>query len=128
MLALSLSIVKAWTKRLQTCFSQYRKLTGSAEAAATLVLAQVQSGQRELPQPTSDKAEFLTVKQAAEKYNIGERTIYRLVEDGLPVTRVGKAESPKRKAVVYSFAPRPLRDQMIRMIAQRNMGRRARSA
>ncbi len=44
---------------------------------------------RELPQPIN--TDYLTVKQAAEKYNIGERTIYRMVEDGLPVARVGKA-------------------------------------
>jgi excisionase family DNA binding protein len=75
---------------LTNLFNQYRELTGSAEAAATLVLAQVQSTQQpELPQPTT--ADFLTVKEAAKKYNIGERTIYRMVEDGLPVARVGKA-------------------------------------
>jgi excisionase family DNA binding protein len=35
--------------------------------------------------------EFLTVKQAAKKFNLGERTVYRMVEDGLPVTCAGRA-------------------------------------
>ena len=74
---------------IKNLFNQYRELTGDANAAATLVLAQIQSGQRELPQPIN--GDYLTVKQAAEKYNIGERTIYRMVEDGLTVARVGKA-------------------------------------
>jgi excisionase family DNA binding protein len=63
--------------------------TGDPIAAAVATLAQVIEGQQ--AQATTEKAEFLTVKQAAEKYTIGERTIYRMVEDGLPVTRVGKA-------------------------------------
>ncbi len=37
------------------------------------------------------KADLLTVPQAAAKFNLGERTIYRMVEQGLQVTRVGRA-------------------------------------
>ncbi|WP_428308246.1 helix-turn-helix domain-containing protein [Lacipirellula sp.] len=35
--------------------------------------------------------ELLTVKQAAKRFNIGERTIYRIIKNGLPVSRAGKA-------------------------------------
>ncbi|MEX2172703.1 MAG: helix-turn-helix domain-containing protein [Pirellulales bacterium] len=75
---------------IKTLFDEYKGLTGSAEAAATLVLAQVQSSRTDEPPPFSP-VDYLTVKQAAKRYNIGERTVYRMIEDGLPVTRVGKA-------------------------------------
>lgn len=71
--------------------------TGDPSAAATLVLAEVQASavMAEFVHPSDstqlDGAEFLTVKQAAQKYNLGERTIYRMVEEGLPVTRAGRA-------------------------------------
>ena len=35
--------------------------------------------------------ELLTVKEAAERFNIGERTVYRLIENGHPFSRVGRA-------------------------------------
>lgn len=78
-------------------FNEYHDLTGSAEAAATLVLAEVQSciptapSRQPILEPLPANAEYLTVRQAAKKYNLGERTVYRLVEDGLPVTRAGRA-------------------------------------
>jgi excisionase family DNA binding protein len=37
-----------------------------------------------------DSVTMLTVKQAAKMYNIGQRTVYRLVEKGLPHTKIGK--------------------------------------
>ncbi len=66
---------------------------GDASAAATLVLAQINAAQKTIDDQRSARSEdeYLTVKQAAKKYNLGERTIYRMVEDGLPVTRAGKA-------------------------------------
>jgi excisionase family DNA binding protein len=40
---------------------------------------------------TDDSVTMLTVKQAAKMYNIGQRTVYRLVEKGLPHTKIGSA-------------------------------------
>jgi excisionase family DNA binding protein len=88
--------------RYDCCLSK----TGNEVAAAILTLATVihagqraggeaaamsvqQAGNRvEASLPT---AEYLTVKQAAAKYNLGERTVYRMVEQGLPVVRAGKS-------------------------------------
>jgi excisionase family DNA binding protein len=41
-----------------------------------------------LPESTGD---LLTVAEAASKFKLGERTIYRMVEQGLPVSRAGRA-------------------------------------
>lgn len=43
------------------------------------------------PQPPTEP-ELVTVKQAAKMFALGERTIYRLVQDGLiPSSKVGRA-------------------------------------
>lgn len=62
---------------------------GDVIAAVTATLAHVI--EREGQQSTEQASEFLTVKQAAAKYNLGERTVYRMIEEGLKVTRVGRA-------------------------------------
>ena len=93
-------------------YEEWFAKTGDASAAATLVLAQVQAGdcgqqeingvmdaasvtlsKRESRRSTQPiDAVLLTVKQAAEHYNIGERTLYRLVKGGeLPHHRIGSA-------------------------------------
>jgi excisionase family DNA binding protein len=77
-------------------YDAYLQSTGDANAAATLVLATVQAIAGPTVKTTSNeqpalRSEYLTVKQAASKYNLGERTIYRMVSDGLPVVRAGKA-------------------------------------
>jgi excisionase family DNA binding protein len=62
---------------------------GKPLVAAAITLAQIIENERsQSSEPTPD---FLTVKQAAKKYNLGERTIYRMVENGLPVIRAGRA-------------------------------------
>ena len=43
------------------------------------------------PIAVPESATALTVKQAAAKYQLGLRTVYRLIENGMPVTRVGRA-------------------------------------
>lgn len=80
-------------------YHEYHSLAGSPDAAAMLVLAQVQSGEQAPPpqsraQPGGD---YLSVKQAAERYNLGERTVYRMVEDGLSHVRAGRAIRIKPK-------------------------------
>lgn len=70
---------------VETQYHHFLQLTQSPEAAATLVLASVQSGNAPV------KAEYLTVKQAAEKLQISERSIARMIDKGLPVARVGKS-------------------------------------
>jgi excisionase family DNA binding protein len=62
---------------------------GEPLAAAAITLAQVIENERsQSAEPASD---FLTVKQAAKKFNLGERTVYRMIENGLPVIRAGRA-------------------------------------
>jgi excisionase family DNA binding protein len=79
---------------LAALYEEWLAKTGEVTAAAMLVLAQVQASLGATPdcrpeeQPVGD---YLTVRQAAKRYNLGERTIYRMVEDGLPVVRAGKA-------------------------------------
>ena len=41
--------------------------------------------------PTTVEPEYLTIKQAAESLQLSERSIARMIENGLPVTRAGKA-------------------------------------
>jgi excisionase family DNA binding protein len=65
--------------------------TNDPGAAATLVLAEVNSAAQPIDLPAKTQPEYLTVKQAAKSYNLGERTIYRMVEDGLSVVRAGRA-------------------------------------
>jgi excisionase family DNA binding protein len=70
---------------VDTTYHHYLTLTGDIQAAATLTLA-VATAKVETP-----SGDYLTVRQAAARYKLGLRTVYRLVERGLPVTRVGKA-------------------------------------
>lgn len=81
------------TPAIKALYDACLAMTGDPNAAATLVLAQVQSGQMGERQ----QSEFLSVKEAAKKYNLGERTVYRMIENGLPVTRAGRAVRIKPK-------------------------------
>lgn len=70
---------------------------GKPLVAAAITLAQVIENERsQSVEPTPD---FLTVKQAAKKFNLGERTIYRMIENGLPVIRAGRAVRVKPRDV-----------------------------
>jgi len=64
----------------------YLAETGNEVAAAILAVGSTQNAAT----PDPPCGELLTVKQAAQKYQLGERTIYRMIEDGLPVARVGR--------------------------------------
>jgi excisionase family DNA binding protein len=85
--------------RLGQRFDYWLARTNDPNAAATLVLAEVQASslrstpchEQDLPVAVPIDAGYLTVKQAATKYQLGLRTVYRLVENGMPVTRVGTA-------------------------------------
>ena len=69
-------------------YQRFLAETGSEVAAAIFALDAVNCEERG---KSHARPEYLTVKEAALKYNLGERTIYRMVEDGLPVVRAGKA-------------------------------------
>jgi excisionase family DNA binding protein len=71
-------------------YQGYLEETGSEVAAAIFALDALRKvSDREATDSTS---EFLTVQQAAARYQLGERTVYRLVEDGkIKVHRAGKA-------------------------------------
>jgi excisionase family DNA binding protein len=65
-------------------YQRFLKLTGSPEAAATLVLASTQSQPATGPQPMS-------VKVAAERLGVSKETVYALCQSGeLPCTRIGR--------------------------------------
>jgi excisionase family DNA binding protein len=67
-------------------FNAYRGLTGSAEAAATLVLAEVQIGQQ-----ARDKGGAFSVVQAAKELGVSKEMVYRLCnENALPHSRIGR--------------------------------------
>jgi excisionase family DNA binding protein len=67
-------------------YQRFLAETGSEVAAAIFAIhAQQQGGIA-----SERKAELLTVKQAAEQFALSERTLYRMINDGLPVTRVGR--------------------------------------
>lgn len=84
---------------IDEAFARYFAMTGDALAASNLVLAATQANGKPTTrdEPASEDADYLTVRQAARKYNLGERTVYRMVEEGLPVTRVGRAVRIKPK-------------------------------
>lgn len=71
---------------VESTYSHYLSLTGDVNAAATLTLAAATAGVK----PETPSGDYLTVRQAAARYKLGLRTVYRLVEQGLPVTRIGK--------------------------------------
>lgn len=60
-------------------------IRGARVALAGALAALPRCGEEEV------EPELLTVKQAAKRFNIGERTVYRIIENGLPVSRVGRA-------------------------------------
>lgn len=86
-------------------YNEYRDLTGSAEAAATLVLAQqFQSSGLSERQPES-----LSVEQAAHRLGVSRGIVYRLCQDGLmPHNKVGKriTITPEHLAE-YQSSPSP---------------------
>jgi excisionase family DNA binding protein len=70
-------------------YERYLALTGDPLTASNLTLAEAtlvaKSGER------STSPALLTIKQATEQFALSERTLYRMIEDGLPVTRVGRS-------------------------------------
>jgi excisionase family DNA binding protein len=82
--------VEAPSGPLVKLYQGYLEQTGSEVAAAIFAIDAYRQEKPSIP-ASPEEAEFLTVKQAARKYNLGERTVYRMIEDGLPVTRVGRA-------------------------------------
>lgn len=91
---------------IKSLFDDYYALAGSAEAAATLVLADVNSRQREIEQSGLLHAPnaYLSVKEAAKRFSLGTRTVYRIVEQGLPVIRAGKAIRIKTRDLEHWLA------------------------
>ena len=72
---------------IESTYHRYLKLTGEASAAASLVLAEAMAGS----QPAR-RDEYMTVAQAAERYNLGKSTLYDACEAGkLKHSRAGKA-------------------------------------
>jgi excisionase family DNA binding protein len=82
-------------------FEQFAPLVnGDAQAAALLTLAQSNFETRQAAALAAPVAtEMLTIKQAAERLNIGERTVRRLCEDGkLRSKRIGSGRGTIRIA------------------------------
>ncbi|WP_428303552.1 helix-turn-helix domain-containing protein [Lacipirellula sp.] len=69
-------------------YQHFLELTGDPLAASNLTLAEVTLSAKA---PKIPEAELLTIKQAAEQFAISERTLYRMIDDGLPVARVGRS-------------------------------------
>lgn len=69
-------------------YERYLDLTGDALAASNLTLAEVTLSAKA---PSTSEAELLTIKQAAERFALSERTLYRMIADGMPVARVGRS-------------------------------------
>jgi excisionase family DNA binding protein len=75
-------------------YREYLEETGEPVAAAIFAIDSYhrrETGDAARVSESITGPELLTVRQAARKYNLGERTVYRMVEEGLPVTRVGRA-------------------------------------
>lgn len=69
-------------KNIEDRFSHFLEVTGEPGAAAMLVLAEV----------IQKTPKTITVKEAAERLGVSERTIYRLCEEGqLDHQRVGRS-------------------------------------
>ncbi len=67
-------------------FKAYRKVAGSPEAAATLVLAHLQADQK-----PHDPADAMSVRQVAQRLGVSKETVYRLCEEHtLPHSRIGR--------------------------------------
>jgi excisionase family DNA binding protein len=62
--------------------------TGSEVAAAIFA---IDAFYRDSQEKSSPRAQYVTVKDAAARFNLGERTIYRMIEGGLPTVRAGRA-------------------------------------
>lgn len=75
--------------RIEASYQHYLELTGNPLAASNLTLAEATLLAKSGEPPTSPA--LLTVKQAAEQFALSERTLYRMIDDGLPVTRVGRS-------------------------------------
>ena len=74
---------------IEGTYQHYLELTGDPLAASNLTLAEVTLVAKSGEPPASPA--LLTVKQAAERFALSERTLYRMIDDGLPVTRVGRS-------------------------------------
>lgn len=74
---------------ITSLFGEYCNLTGNPEAAAMLVLAQIQTIQQHPQLQTTASA--MNVRQAAEKLGVSKETVYKLcAEHSMPHTRIRK--------------------------------------
>ena len=64
--------------------------TGSEVAAAILADAHYRGNTKTLESAVAAEPGYLTVKPAAERLQVSERTISRMIDNGLRVTRAGK--------------------------------------
>ena len=74
-------------------FHEYHEETGSEVAAAIFALDAYHRTRETAATPHTNhitEPAYLTVKQAAERLQVSERTIARMIDNGLPVTRAGK--------------------------------------
>ena len=71
------SLVKEWTPAAQPI--EVRKYLAAAIAAT----------KTQLPEPSSE--DYFTIKHVAEKLKISERSVARMIENGLSTTKVGKS-------------------------------------
>jgi excisionase family DNA binding protein len=84
---------------IEATYDHYLKINSEPVAAASLVLAQVTAAAQALESRAAVPvdAEYLNVKQAASLFQLGERTVYRLVETNeVSSSRVRKAIRIKR--------------------------------
>ena len=78
----------------EACGEVVRELSVGFAPSVREARAALADANAALPRCSDDnetEPELLTVRQAAKRFNIGERTVYRLIENGLPVSRVGRA-------------------------------------
>lgn len=84
---------------IEAAYQKYLTLTNCPSAAATLVLAEVVSGQ-------SDQPELLTVKQAAKRLGIGIKKVYEMCAEGaIKHQRIGNRVRIKPTDLVLEDAP-----------------------
>lgn len=70
---------------IEAAYERFLKLTGSPEAAATLVLASTQS------QQVAGSHSSMSVKTVADRLGVSKETVYALCQTGeLPSTRIGR--------------------------------------
>jgi excisionase family DNA binding protein len=71
-------------------YHSYLEETGSKVAAAILADSHLRSAAKAITGATQVKPDCLTIKQAAERLQVSERTVSRMIDNGLRVIRAGK--------------------------------------